>query len=1525
MKQPLTPRLFSITCLVALTILRTISANAQAVPTIQWQKSLGGSASDIAQAIQQTTDGGYIVAGFSCSNDGNVSGHHGDSLNGDCWVVKLTSSGIIEWQKSLGGSGQEWASSIQQTSDGGYIVAGNTRSNDGDVTGLHGAYADYWIVKLSSSGAIEWQKTLGGSFPDYANCIRQTRDGGYIVAGRSSSNDGDVIGLPRPFPGANFDYWIVKLSSSGAVEWQQTLGSSGGEEAFSIQQTNDGGYIVAGSTQCDSTRIDCGYVTGQHGSFDCWIVKLTSLGAIVWQRTFGGSMSDFAYCIQQTNDGGYIFGGSTESNDGDVTNYHGNLDCWIVKLDSVGRIRWQKTLGGSGSDEVRSVQQTSDSGFIVAGSTTSNDGDVSGNHGISQDFWIVKLDSVGGIAWQKTLGGSSVDQAFSIQQTSDTGFIVAGESYSNDGDVSGNHISGTSYGDCWIVKLGRGIPVIASLDTSRRGSLVCTSTGADTIHVRNIGTAALVITAATITGSAASEYSIVSPTVFPDTIAAGDSSRFVVRLTAASIGAKTATLSIVNNDLLAGHNPWNIVLTSRRDTAALALAPSTLSFGELPACMTPRDSFVVLINTGTVEDTVTVSMPPDVSIISPMPRHIAAGSRDTIVVRFHPAVRDSTINENVIFTSMPCAVRITLDVRGKVDAFTNIPSTLNFGSRRVGAPDTCLAFVLHNPSPFAVHVARFVLSPPAAPVTVNPIVPQTIPARDSITVTVCYAPTASLNLSATVNAIIDAPCADTVLCTVLGRGVNSALLVSKNVISLNSLPCSGAPMADTVVLTNMGTTDLNVTCTISGSNAADFSLDPPQAFTLTPSSSTRLILHGHPSSTGTSTASLIVTSDNPNHPRDTIALSARHDTAALAALQPVVTFADMPSCLMPRDTVITVLNNGTVVDTVDVTCGANLQVLSPLPRYLLPGARDTITIRFSPAARNITIDDSVVIDARPCALHATIAVHGRAGTYTFVPDTVDFGNTQVHDSLCMILYLRNPNPGAVRVSALALLPPSATQMWISGAVVPLTIPGRDSIAVTVCYAPDDSTRFSAVLTAFVDLPCADTIRSTLLGHGIKSDLAVSPRALDFGTLDLCTVRRDSIQLCNRGTAPITIAAFTLSGADSAHFSLPAAPLPLTIVAGACTWMVIQCDTDAMGEGVRRATLNIVPQDATLATLMASIIATRAAPVLAMPGVVDFGPDTIGVARDTVVMLHNIGTLPLCVDALSAAGGFTLTLPTLPATLAPGDSLAVGVRFIPVADSIYRTMMTIAISCPCAEMKYLSLNGQGLLRSVLCTSAATVGLPTAEANVGDAVDIPLSLTAQNNITVCGATAFIWSMQYNRTLLHLVSPAPSAVADSADTRTATFTAVRTDTAGTMSTLHFIATLGDADTTPLHVASFTWTDGAVATSIVDGLFRLKNVCPAGGKRLVNPSGTFSLAQNVPNPFSGETTIEYETIERGPTTLRIVDLLGRTVATLVNEDLIPGRYSASFNARRMSHGVYEYVLQTPSATVGKIMIVAR
>ncbi|MBL3547727.1 T9SS type A sorting domain-containing protein [Chryseobacterium sp. KMC2] len=422
------------------------SSMAQA-PAIEWQKSLGGSGKDYANSIIQTADGGYMMAGNSNSNNGNVTGNHGKQ---DYWLAKLNSTGNLQWQKSLGGTENDQANSIIQTADGGYVVAGTTNSNNGDVTGNHGL-EDGWVLKLNSdAGVIHWKKTFGGSNTDAISKIIPTTDGGYIFTGSSMSNNGDVAGN-----NGYVDYWIVKINSDGNIQWKKSFGGTGDDQANSIVQMNDGGYVVSGYAEGNT-----GDITGNHGNTDFWILRLNADGGVVfWKKSFGGLYPDQALSMVKTSDGGFIMAGQSFSTDGDVTGNHGGTDYWIVKIDEAGNLQWQKALGGTKLDRAYSIIQSSDGGYLVVGNTISTDGQVAGYHAPinpgpgelppSFDYWAVKLSAIGNIQWQKCIGGSESDEASSVIQTADGGYVIAGSSKSNNGDVTGNH---GDY-DAWVVKL----------------------------------------------------------------------------------------------------------------------------------------------------------------------------------------------------------------------------------------------------------------------------------------------------------------------------------------------------------------------------------------------------------------------------------------------------------------------------------------------------------------------------------------------------------------------------------------------------------------------------------------------------------------------------------------------------------------------------------------------------------------------------------------------------------------------------------------------------------------------------------------------------------------------------------------------------------------------------------------------------------------------------------------------------------------------------------------------------------------
>lgn len=345
-----------------------------------WAKAYGGTDEDFGSCIQQTAEGGYAIASFTET--------FGDGQE-DFLLIKLDSAGVISWSKTFGDGFSDIATTVKQTSDNGYIMVGGTRCYGA------GQY-DLFVVKTDALGNLSWAKAIGGSSIDAANSVQQTSDGGYIVAGFSYSYSGD-----------SSDIFVIKLTSTGTTSWATSIGGTGEDVVTNcIQQTTDGGYIVAGWTTSFGA-----------GGSDFFIIKLASGGNVSWARVIGGSSDDAANAIQQTSDGGYLVVGNTTSYGA------GGQDVLVIKLTSTGTVSWATTYGGSSLDNPWSTYQATDGDYMVVGETQSF-----GMGG--QDFLVMKLGSTGNITWAKTFGGAGDECANWVIQTSSGEFMVAGDAQS---------------------------------------------------------------------------------------------------------------------------------------------------------------------------------------------------------------------------------------------------------------------------------------------------------------------------------------------------------------------------------------------------------------------------------------------------------------------------------------------------------------------------------------------------------------------------------------------------------------------------------------------------------------------------------------------------------------------------------------------------------------------------------------------------------------------------------------------------------------------------------------------------------------------------------------------------------------------------------------------------------------------------------------------------------------------------------------------------------------------------------------
>jgi len=367
-------------------------------PSEIWNKTFGGTNRDEGRSAQQTTDGGYIVAGFTWSYGAGGA---------DGWLIKTDENGKMEWNRTFGGTEWDFTYFVQQTSDGGYIVVGCTAS--------YGNGFNLWLIKTDEKGNENWSKIFGGSGNDVGWSVQQTTDGGYIIAGHTNS-----------YGAGHKDIWLIKTNSSGDMEWNKTFGGTEWEEVGvdSVQQTIDGGYIIVGMTESYGA-----------GDWDIWLIKTDAYGDMEWNKTFGGYDTEYGFSVQQTNDGGYILTGYTFS--------YGLGDVWLIKTDVDGNEEWNNTyarVGGKHYDDGRWVRQTTDGGYIVVGYTVPPEAE-------SGDIWLIKTDANGFMEWNKTFGGTEWDLGWSVEQTTDGGYIITGFTRSY----------GAGGFDLWLIKVGEDV------------------------------------------------------------------------------------------------------------------------------------------------------------------------------------------------------------------------------------------------------------------------------------------------------------------------------------------------------------------------------------------------------------------------------------------------------------------------------------------------------------------------------------------------------------------------------------------------------------------------------------------------------------------------------------------------------------------------------------------------------------------------------------------------------------------------------------------------------------------------------------------------------------------------------------------------------------------------------------------------------------------------------------------------------------------------------------------------------------
>ena len=393
--------------------------------------TLGGTKNESGQSIVSTSDGGFAILGYSQSMDGDILNKSDTSY--DYWLLKFDGNGNQEWQKVYGGSNDDKGQDLIISDDGGFLVFGSSKSNDGDVSYNSGSY-DFWISKLSNSGEISWEKSFGYSGSDNGYSIIQTNDNGYLISGvlDVSASDGEGNSRMSSSRHAGGDYWVIKLDQNGTQQWSRYFGGSFTDTAYASTQTQNGDYIIVGSSDSDDIDIE-----NNKGTYDFWVIKISSSGTLIWEKSFGGNEIDEALDILTTNDGNFLICGNTRSMNSNVSLNNGAADSWVVKINLEGELLWEKSFGGSSFDGSKAIIETHDNEYIIVGNSRSENIDLTNNNG-QNDAWIFKINQNGILQWQTSLGGTNIDLLMDVTELENGSIVAVGNSSSSDLDISEN-------------------------------------------------------------------------------------------------------------------------------------------------------------------------------------------------------------------------------------------------------------------------------------------------------------------------------------------------------------------------------------------------------------------------------------------------------------------------------------------------------------------------------------------------------------------------------------------------------------------------------------------------------------------------------------------------------------------------------------------------------------------------------------------------------------------------------------------------------------------------------------------------------------------------------------------------------------------------------------------------------------------------------------------------------------------------------------------------------------------------------
>jgi len=1104
------------------------------------------------------------------------------------------------------------------------------------------------------------------------------------------------------------------------------------------------------------------------------------------------------------------------------------------------------------------------------------------------------------------------------------------------------------------------IPKIKVVNAHNFGSLTCETSESDTVWVYNEGDAILTVTPS-MGGTNAGDFTILPPNNTTFSVDPGDSVALEIRFTPATFGARTATMSLANNDPRPGKNPTIVALSGEKKRSEASLDNNVLQFGKVCIGQT-RTLQVTLTYNGDDNDKlngVPIVMGANAghfSVVQPTSSDLsltAPTDTKTIAVRFAPQTGGAFV-DSVQVSVGQCNLLLTIRLTGEgVDTRAAIsPSPVDLGSVLLNNPSAPQSVTFTNTGTSAGPITSIYISPPN-PAFALPLglIGTTLNPGKSVSGNIVFTPTTLDPYDGQLCVVVGDVCPDTFCVPLKARVVNLKLVLSRDHITLVSDTCQDPPPAvlDTVRLINIGGVGVNVLDVKSknGLVTTTGAVGPLPAGT-----PATITVRWLPGSNATDELTITTDASDPAQQSFTVTVTLVRQTSQIKAIgkdgsDPALPldFGDVNGCQVPVADTLFLRNSGTVDETVQgdfIRKAENnnaFTLKTPSP-YSLPkgGADIPIIVVFDPSAIG-TYHDTLVFVTGLCNHVVRVAVSATRTDPLYDTTGITFVKTNLGYPRSGTARLKNGGTTSLTVSSAFISPASGTPFVIASSNLPADLAPGTEATVDVSFTPPAEQTYNAQLCFVITAPCPDTICVDLTGEGIRSSVLVEPNPVMFGNRVYCedTAVR-TLMIRNVGSGPLLVQQINMGGADIGLFDqITQLSLPQSIPAG--NKIIIDykfVPSRANSPGPKSATVLVLTDDqqqpAITVTLEGTVIKS-----LTPSSPVALGLVVVGTSKDQKITLtNNSPTTTVTIDSISAPDPYKVLTP-IPKTLAPGESQDITVRFTPTDSGSFTRSLVIYQSEPCVDSSTVELRGAG---RVLLLGTTEIAVPdTARGKPGQRIAVPILLRTAQNLPESEATTLTGTVRFDKSLLFptgvrskdgalIAKPTTgsattegrmvSSVIDGND-RVVTFeitnTPVPASAPDTLGFLDATVMLGSTLSTPITFDTVFWSDGNAIATARNGTFALEGYCQEGGDRLLKVNGTFGIRSVTPNPFNPATEIVFETVEDGPTSLVIHDLQGRTVETLVDRERLPIQaHARTWDAGRFPSGIYYAILTTPT-----------